>query len=212
MSSWRSTQTAGAGSPMWTVLQGSHCVTQDFLRFVAFLQFRDHAQVFQRGGIAFHVSAGGEFAQKAAHDFAAARFWQRVGEADVVGLGQRADFLGDPLSSILLSVAGDGLRPFSSVTNAAMAWPLISSGRPTTAASATASMRDQRGFHFHGAEPVAGDVQHVVDAAHDPEVAVFIFARAVAGEVHAGDLRPVLAAHSARDRRRWCAACRAKVC
>jgi hypothetical protein len=31
-------------------------------------------------------------ASEAAHDFAAAYFWERVGEADVVGLGAGADF------------------------------------------------------------------------------------------------------------------------
>ena len=48
-----------------------------------------------------------------------------------------------------------------------------------------ARMRDQRALDLHRAEAVAGDVQHVVDAAHDPEVAVLVAARAVAGEVEA---------------------------
>src|SRR5215471_4239825 len=39
---------------------------------------------------------------------------------------------------------------------------------------------------------MAADVENVVHAAHDPEVAVFILARTVAGEVHAGNLRPVV--------------------
>src|SRR5579871_3802946 len=39
---------------------------------------------------------------------------------------------------------------------------------------------------------MSANVQHVVNAPHDPEIAVFVFARAVAGEVHAGDLRPVI--------------------
>ena len=41
----------------------------------------------------------GQFAQQAAHDFAAAGFGQRVGEADVVGLGQRADLFATHLRS-----------------------------------------------------------------------------------------------------------------
>ena len=48
-----------------------------------------------------------------------------------------------------------------------------------------ASVRDQRALHFHGAEAVAADVEHIVDAAHDPEISVLIFAGAVAGEIHA---------------------------
>ena len=39
---------------------------------------------------------------------------------------------------------------------------------------------------------MSGYVDYVVDAAHHPVVAVFIFAGAVAGEVHAGNVGPVL--------------------
>ena len=45
--------------------------------------------------------AAGDVAEQAAHDFAAAGFRQGVGEADVVGLGQRADFLADVLLEFL---------------------------------------------------------------------------------------------------------------
>ena len=52
-------------------------------------------------------------------------------------------------------------------------------------------MGDQGGLDFHGAEAVAADVDDVVDAAHEPEVAVGVLARAVAGEVAAGDIGPI---------------------
>ncbi len=52
-------------------------------------------------------------------------------------------------------------------------------------------MRDEGGLDFHGAEAVAADVDDVVDAAHEPEVAVGVLARAVAGEVAAGNVGPV---------------------
>ena len=52
-------------------------------------------------------------------------------------------------------------------------------------------MGDEGGLDFHGAEAVAADVDDVVDAAHEPEVAVFVAAGAVAGEVGAGDLGEV---------------------
>ena len=47
-------------------------------------------------------------------------------------------------------------------------------------------MLDERRLHFHRADAVAGDVQHVVDAAEDPEVAVVVALGAVAGEVEVG--------------------------
>ena len=44
-------------------------------------------------------------------------------------------------------------------------------------------MIDERALHFHRADAVAGDVQHVVDAAEQPEVALVVALGAVAGEV-----------------------------
>src|SRR5437867_12821948 len=41
---------------------------------------------------------------------------------------------------------------------------------------------------------MSGDINHIVDAAHDPEVSVLIASRAVTGEIHAFDLRPILLA------------------
>src|SRR5207247_3201430 len=41
-------------------------------------------------------------------------------------------------------------------------------------------------------QTVTGDINYVVDAAHDPEIALPVLARAVAGEIDAVDLRPVL--------------------
>ena len=47
-------------------------------------------------------------------------------------------------------------------------------------------MRHQRAFDFGGAESMARDVEHVVDATRDPVVAVFVAPRAVAGEIATG--------------------------
>src|SRR5437879_7788925 len=52
-------------------------------------------------------------------------------------------------------------------------------------------MAHQGGLDLHRADPVAGDVDHVVDAAHEPEAAVLVDPGAVSGEVLAGDLGPV---------------------
>ena len=52
-------------------------------------------------------------------------------------------------------------------------------------------MANQRAFHFGRADAMAGDVEHVVDTAHDPEVTVLVLAASVACEVAARDLGPV---------------------
>ena len=70
-------------------------------------------------------------------------------------------------------------------------------------------VRDQRALDLGGADAVAGDVEHVVDAPDDPEVAVLVAARAVAGEVHAGHVAPVRLAEALVVAPDACAASRA---
>ena len=50
---------------------------------------------------------------------------------------------------------------------------------------------DQRGFDFHRPESVAGHVDDIVDAAHDPEVATIIPPCAIAREIHSLDAAEV---------------------
>ena len=75
-----------------------HPFVLNVLDFFALLQPCDYREVFERGGVAFHIAMSGEFAEETAHDFSAARFWKRVGKADVVGLGESSDFFCDPLA------------------------------------------------------------------------------------------------------------------
>ena len=53
-------------------------------------------------------------------------------------------------------------------------------------------MADERAFYFRCSKSVASHVQNVIDAANYPGVAVFIAAGAVAGEIIAFELAPVL--------------------
>ncbi len=66
--------------------------TKNRLAFFGFAEFGDYGEVFEGGGVALDFAVGGQFAEKAAHDFPAAGFGQGLGEADVVGASQRADF------------------------------------------------------------------------------------------------------------------------
>ena len=70
-------------------------------------------------------------------------------------------------------------------------------------------MTDQRALDFRRAESMAGHVQNVIDAADDPEITIFIAARAVAGEIIAFEFAPVLLLDSAPCRRRSCATSKA---
>ena len=66
-------------------------------------QLGQHRVVFERRRVADRLLARGDVAQQAAHDLAAARLRQRVGEADVVGPREGADLLGDVLAQLLLA-------------------------------------------------------------------------------------------------------------
>ena len=93
--------------------------------------------------------------------------------------------------------------PFS-VTNATIAWPVVASARAADGRLGHLLVVDQRALDLDRRDAVAGDVHHVVDAAEQPEVAVLVDPRAVAGEVHVRVLRPV------RLRRSGRAPCRAR--
>src|SRR5437660_197023 len=53
-------------------------------------------------------------------------------------------------------------------------------------------MRNERTLDLGCSQAMSGNIDHVVDTTHDPEVAVLVLARAVTGKVHALNLRPVL--------------------
>ena len=50
-------------------------------------QFREDAEVFERGGVAGDVSTAGNLLEKTPHDFSAPRFGQRFGKTNFVRLG-----------------------------------------------------------------------------------------------------------------------------
>ena len=152
------------------------------LVLILVLQPRHDGWIGQRRGVAERL-AFGDVAQQAPHDLAGSRLRQIRGKDDVVGPGDGADLLHDVLLELVDQRLATPAVPSFSVTNAATAWPLISCGRPTTAASATLGMIDERALDFHRADAMPRDVEHVVHAAEQPEEAVGVALGAVAGEV-----------------------------
>src|SRR5258706_3363061 len=65
--------------------------------------------VLQGRRVAERLLAGGDVAEKPPHDLAAAGLREGIGEADVVGAGERADLLGDVLLQGLLERLAGGL-------------------------------------------------------------------------------------------------------
>src|SRR5262245_18864988 len=164
--------------------------TDDVLLLV-FPQLSKHRQIFERRRIADRLRTAGDVAQQAAHDLAAAGLGQGFGVADVVGAREGADLLGDVLAQLLLQLGAPRVPGFEA-DERRDGLPLHLVRSADHCGLGNRRMTDQGTLHFHRAEPVAGDVHHVVDAAHDPEVAIFVAPCAVAGEVHARGLAPVL--------------------
>ena len=109
-----------------------------------------------------------------------------VAEPDFIRLGDRSNFFRIPSYATLLRSCGHsfppGRSPFST-TNATMASLLISSGLPTTAASATQGLATSADSISMVPETVPCNVQHVVDAAHDPEIPVQVPVGRITGQI-----------------------------
>src|SRR5258707_6615555 len=146
----------------------------------------DDARVGERRGVAeIAVLVFRDLAQNSAHDLARAGFWQAGRELNEIGRGNRADFFSHPGDQFLAQLVarlfaghqrdiGINALPFDVMR-------IADDGRLRHL-----GMRHQRALDLGGAEPVAGDVDHIVDAAGDPVIAVGIAPAAVAGEVFAG--------------------------
>src|SRR5581483_5288166 len=161
-----------------------------FALFVALAEVGDHRRVGERGGVAQRAALG-DVAEEPAHDLGRARLGQLGGEEDLVRAGDGADRLRHLLAELVLErLAGGDARAGGDEARDALALDLVADAdhrglrHPRVA--------DERAFDLHGAETVAGHVEHVVHAAEQPEVAVIVAAGAVAGEVLARVLRPVL--------------------
>ena len=77
------------------------------------------------------------------------------------------------------------------MTKATIAWPVVASVAPTTAASATDGCETSADSTSVVEMLWPGHEHHVVDPAEQPDVAVVVLLRAVAGEVLALEARPV---------------------
>ena len=143
------------------------------------LELGHHVGVAQRRHVA-QLAALGDVAQQPPHDLARARLRQVVGPDDPLRPRELADPLRRRARGSRRSCSSSPSRPPSSVTNAVTDWPVSSSAWPITAASATLRVGDDRRLDLRGRHAVPGDVEHVVGAPDDPEVAVLVAPRGVA--------------------------------
>src|SRR5687767_8173407 len=118
------------------------------------LQRGDHTEVFERGGVALHFTAGSDFLQNPPHYFSAACLRKSRGKTDRIRFRQRADLLPDVVSQLLLECVGRLLARLERHEN---------TERLTLEFVRTAygggfrhrRMRHERAFNFCGADSVA---------------------------------------------------------
>ena len=139
-----------------------------------------------RAGIAQAVLlAAQHLPQDPPHDLAAARLGQVRDDVDGLWAGEGADALADLHDHLLLGGVGVGggvLEGDEGVDG--LAGQLV--GDAHDGRLAHVGVLDQRRLDLRRRQPVARHVDHVVDAAPDPVVAVAVAARAVAGELWSG--------------------------
>src|SRR6266850_3844208 len=150
------------------------------------LELFEDGRVFQRRDVLLDLLALRDRAQQPPHDLARARLRQVVAEADVLRLGDGTDLLADPVAQLLRDFQRLVAARAGAFQHHERAHRLARQVVRTThdrGLRDELGVRHQRRLDLHRAEPVSGDVQHVVDAPHDAEIAVRVGARAVSREV-----------------------------
>ncbi|MPL84631.1 hypothetical protein SDC9_30596 [bioreactor metagenome] len=151
-------------------------------------QLLHHRGIGQRRDVAkAAIIVLGDLAQDAAHDLARAGLRQAGRPLDQVGLGDRADLGAHPLLEFLAQrVRGLLVVHQGDIGVDALALELVRVAHDRSLGHRR--MGDKRGFDFGRAHAVTRDVDHVIDAAGDPVIAVLVAPAAVAGEVIAAIL------------------------
>src|SRR5262249_52188646 len=106
-------------------------------------------------------------------------------ELDRVGRSDRADLFAHPILEFAAHVLARLLTDFQRHEGVdALALNVVREA--DDGGFRYARVPHKRALHFRRAEAVAGDVDHVIDAAGDPVIAVLVTPAAIAGEIHAG--------------------------
>src|SRR5579863_4667777 len=149
-------------------------------------QLFDDARIRKRRDVPQLVLlVGRDLAQNTPHDLARASFWQPGRPLDRVGGCNRPDLPPNPISQL----HPQWLRGLDSgdqghVYINALALDVVR--KPDHRSLRDIGMRYQSTFDSGGSQSMAGHVDHIVDPAGDPVIAVGVAARAVAREIHAG--------------------------
>src|SRR5207249_6655029 len=160
------------------------------LLLLALAQARQHAEIIERRGVAPDFRASSDLFEQAPHDFSGTGLRQRLGETDVVRLGDRPDLLGHMLAQLVAQL-GHGFysRLQRHERHQRLALQFV---RPAHHRGfGHVGVADQGALDLSRADPVPRDVEHVVDPADNPEVTVLVLPAPVSGEITTFDFAPI---------------------
>src|SRR5262249_51067808 len=112
------------------------------------------------------------------------------GETDIVRLCNRTNFLRDVLAEFLAQLAiGVDATLESYEGHQCLAFEIV---RPANDGGfGDLPVAHQRAFDFSGSNAVTRDIEHVIDAADNPEIAILVLSAAIASEVAVGYFGPI---------------------
>uniref|UniRef100_A0A0N4Z5G8 PE-PGRS family protein n=1 Tax=Parastrongyloides trichosuri TaxID=131310 RepID=A0A0N4Z5G8_PARTI len=161
-------------------MSGFRCLRRPVLH-----QIIHDRRIGQRRGVAQGAQIVlGDLPQDPPHDLARAGLGQTRRPLNHVGRGDGADLLADLGDQDLAQVFG-GLDPLVQGDIGVDALTLDVVGEADDGGLGHVVVQDQGALDLGRAHAVARDVDHVINAARDPVIAVFVTAAAVTGEVHA---------------------------
>src|SRR5213083_1636558 len=134
----------------------------------------DGPRVLEGRGVA-DLLAGHQGPDHASHDLPAPRLRELLRNVDVV----RDRDGSDRLPHVFLQLLLEGVRPrlpFLEDDISDEGLPFDRMRLPDDRGLRDLAMAHEGGLHLHRTDPVARDVDHVVDAAHEPEVVVLVHA------------------------------------
>ena len=128
---------------------------------------------------------GGHLSQDPSHDLTGPRLGKTGNELKLAGRGDGSDFLPDMGHQVFFQLITSFITHLKYYVGIKV-FPLNVMRETDDGRFGYVGMGNQRTLNLGRADPVAGNIHHVVNTAHQPEVTVFILSRPVSGKVKTG--------------------------
>ena len=153
------------------------------------MEIEDHARISERRRIA-EFATFGDIAQQSTHDLAAPRLGQLLRERELFRHREFTEFGRDVIAKLRMEFgARFGVAEQRHETDDRLTRKIV--GLAHNGRFGNSVMIDERALNLRRRDAMAADVHHVVDAAHEPKIAVGIPITAIACEIEMFEFRPI---------------------